>query len=230
MVREASNTRARILDFARRTGIRRLCHFTRLSSLRDMVNDGCIKPSAALRADQVIDRERYDQLRGHVCCSIMFPNVFLLNQHATDINDWCVLLLSPLLLGEPGVLFCPVNAATKSGDFVESGLAGLESLYGDEIRLGSRHWRRGPSQPKSVPTDNQAEVLIRGEISLDAVYEIVVASDIAQARVQAILRGWPLELEPPPELRTEERMFRKEAYYEHKLLPDPIPVSHGEET
>ena len=25
-------------------------------------------------------------------------------------------------------------------------------------------------------------------------------------------------------------MFRKEAYYEHKLLPDPIPVSQDGET
>ena len=230
MVREASSTGANILDFAKRNGIRRLCHFTRLSSLRDMVNDRCIKPSVALRPAQIIDSERYDQLRDHVCRSIMFPNVFLLNKHAKDMNDWCVLMLRRSLLGQPGVLFCPVNAATKSGEFVEPGLAGLESLYGDEVRLGNRHWKRGPSQPKSVPTDNQAEVLIPGKVPLDAAYEIVVASDIAQGQVQAILRGWPPELGRRPELRTEERMFRKEAYYEHKLLPDPIPVSHREET
>lgn len=228
-VHEASASRAGILDFAQRKGIRRLCHFTRLSSLREMINDRCIKPSVALRPEQIIDSERYDRLRDHVCCSIMFPNVFLLNQHAEDMDDWCVLLLRHSLLGEPGVQFCPVNAATKSGEFVEPGLAGLEALYRDEVRLGSRHWKRGPSQPKSVPTDNQAEVLIPGTVPLDAAYEVVVASRIAHGHGQGLLRGWPPELGRRPELRTEELMFRKEAYYEYKLLPDPIPVSQGGE-
>ena len=229
MVQECSSGDAGIIDFAKRNGIRRLCHFTRLSSLRAMVKDRCIKPSIELLPEQVNDEERYDQRRGHVCCSIMFPNVFLLNEHARDMSDWCVLLLGRSLLGQPGVLFCPVNAATKSGEFVKPGLAGLESLYGDEVRLGNRHWRRGPRQPRSVPTDNQAEVLIPGRVPLDAVFEIVVASDAAERQLQGILRDWPPALGPPPERRTEQRMFRREAYYEYKLLPDPIPVSYREE-
>ena len=229
MLEESSRGDASIIDFAKRNGIRRLCHFTRISSLRGMVTDRCIKPSNELRPEQVNDGERYDQLRDHVCCSVMFPNVFLLNEYARDVSDWCVLLLGRSLIGQPGVLFCPVNAATKFGEFVMPGLAGLESLYGDEVRLGNRHWRRGPRQPKSVPTDNQAEVLIPGRVPLDAVDEIVVASDIAGSQVRGILRDWPLALGPPPERRTEPRMFRKEAYYEHKLLPDPIPVSYRKE-
>ena len=230
MVREASSDDASILDFAKRNGIRRICHFTRLSSLRDMVNDRCIKPSADLRPEQVNDSERFDRLRDHVCCSIMFPNVFLLNEYAIDLSDWRVLLLRASLLGQPGVLFCPVNAATRSGEFVRPGLAGLQSLFGDEVRLGNRHWRRAPRQPQWVPTDNQAEVLIPGQVPLDAVYEIVVASAAAQGRVEDILRDWPPESGLRPARRTEARMFRKDAYYEHNLLPDPIPVSHGEET
>lgn len=82
----------------------------------------------------------------------------------------------------------------------------------------------------SVPTNNQAEVLIPGRVPLDAVYEIVVASDAAKGRVRDILRDWPPELGPRPERRTEARMFRKEAYYEYQLLPDPVPVSRSEET
>ena len=81
-----------------------------------------------------------------------------------------------------------------------------------------------------MPTDNQAEVLLPGAIGLDAAYEIVVASGTAHGHVQAMLRSWPPELGRRPEVRIEERMFRKEAYYEHNLLPDPIPVSQGGET
>ena len=230
MIRDASSSDAGILDFAKRIGIRRLCHFTRLSSLRDIVHDRCIKPSVELRPEQINDSERYDQLRDHVCCSIMFPNVFLLNEYAKDLSDWCVLILRGSLLGQPDVLFCAVNAATKFGELVEPGLAGLESLYRNEVRLGNRHWRRSPNQPKSVPTDNQAEVLIPGRIPLDAIDEIVVVSDVAQGQVQDLSRDWPPEVGQRPRLRTEGRMFRKEAYYEHKLLPDPIPISLSEET
>lgn len=164
-----------IRDFAKRKRIQRLCHFTRLSSLPGMIKDRCIKPSDQLRPEQIVDSERFDQLPDHVCCSIMFPNVFLLNKHvnkhATDVSDWCVLLLKRTLLWQQGAKFCPVNAATKSGEFVKPGLAGLESLYNKEVRQGNKFLKRGPCQPDSVPTDNQAEVLIPGGVDLAAVRE-----------------------------------------------------------
>ena len=99
-----------------------------------------------------------------------------------------------------------------------------------DSRIGEQALEARPEATQVGTYRQQAEVLIPGRVSLDVVYEIVVASDAAQGQVEDILRDWPRESGLRPERRTEGRMFRKEAYYGHNLLPDPIPVSHSEET
>ena len=195
-----------------------------------MVEDGCIKPSSELERGQVNDESRYDGHRGYVCCSITYPNVYLLNRFAQggDIGDWCILLLKPDLLGESGVHFCPINAATESGRYVKDGPSGLEALFDEEIRAGNRPSKRSTRQPRSVTTDNQAEVLVPGQISLGSVFEIVVASNAVRCRAEAMLKPWHPEWRRP-EVRSEDRMFRPEAYWDAKLFSDPLPLSSAEE-
>lgn len=191
-----------------------------------MVEDHCIKPSADLPPNLVNDSNRFDGHRGHVCCSITYPNVYLLNQFAKDdLDAWCVLLLKRELLGEPGVRFCPVNAATANGEYVQDGYLGLKALFAEEVRVGNRPPKRAPRQPRSVPTDNQAEVLVPGQVSLAFVFEIVVASDAGRERVEAILKHWPSTRgTSKPCVRFEDRMFRKDAYWDSKLFSDPLPL------
>ena len=214
-----------IRRFADERRIPRLCHFTRLSSLRGIVRHGGIRPSAELRVDQVNDPERFDRHVGYVCCSVTFPNVYLLREFAgPNLNAWCVLLLGRDLLWQPGVLFCPVNAATAAGAFIDEGLPGLEALYVEEIAVGNRRWRRGPQQPLSATTDNQAEVLVPGEIPLASIQEIVVPTDRAHEEATDVLDGWPSGRRSP-KLRIEGRMFRPDAYWGGGLFADRLPVS-----
>ena len=218
-----------VLGLARELRVRRPCHFTRLDSLRLMIEDGCIKPSTELASDRVNDQDRFDGLLDHVCCSITYPNVYLLTTFAKDdLGAWCVLLLKPDLLGEPGVRFCAVNAATANGQHVRDGPVGFKALFAEEIRLGSRPSRRAPRQPRSVPTDNQAEVLVPGRVPLAFLLQVVVASTAGRDRAEAILKHWPSTwATPKPEVRLEDRMFRPEVYWDMKLFSDPLP-SAGE--
>ncbi|MYB37537.1 MAG: DUF4433 domain-containing protein [Gammaproteobacteria bacterium] len=215
-----------VLGLAKKRRIRRLCHFTRLESLRLMIEDRCIKPSTEVGPDWVNDKDRYDGHLGHVCCSITYPNVYLLNQFAKDdLDAWCVLLLKCDLLGEPGVRFCPVNAATANGQYVQGGALGFMTLFEEEVRVGNRPRKRTPRQPASVPTDNQAEVLVPGRVSLTFLLEVVVASNAGLDRAGAALRRWPSFWGmPKPQVRLEERMFRPEVYWDLKLFSDPLPL------
>lgn len=191
-----------------------------------MVVDGCIKASANLPSNLVNDPLRADGHQAFVCCSVTYPNVFLLNKFAENLNDWCVLLLAPELLKEPSIRFCPVNAASEWGRFVQEGPTGFEALYEVEVVSGSRRFKRTSSQPKSVPTDNQAEVLVHGSVPLALVFEIVLPSNAAQKCAQLILSEWSPALKPPA-LRVESRMFRRESYWESGLLPDPLPIDES---
>ena len=224
MVDEATSTA--VLEVAKGLRVRRLCHFTRLESLRLMVEDRCIKPSTELAPDLVNDPSRFDAHRGYVCLSVTYPNVFLLNQFAGDeVEAWCVLMLRRDLLAEPGVRFCPINAATANGRYVRDGAQGFQALFEEEIRFGNRPSKRNPHQPRSVPTDNQAEVLVPGRVSLAFLLQIVVASNATLDRTEATLTRWPsISGMPKPQVRLEERMFRPEVYWKQNLFSDPLPL------
>ena len=215
-----------IVSLARQRGIRRLCHFTRLSSLQQMVLDGCIKASADLSLDLVNDQTRADGHRAFVCCSIMYPNVFLLNSFAEDLDNWCVLLLRPELLGGASIRFCPVNAAREWGRFVQVGRDGFEALYQDEVVSGNKLLRRTPRQPRSVPTDNQAEVLIGRSVPIGQIFEIVLPSEAAGKQARAIIADWH-PAEKPPMLRVESRMFRPDSYWDSGLFADSLPIGES---
>ena len=216
-----------ILQLARQRGIKRLCHFTRLSSLKQIVTDDCIRASANLPIDLVNDPLRADGHQAFVCCSITYPNVFLLNEFAkNNIDDWCVLLLAPNLLKESGVRFCPVNAASKWGRMVQEGPAGFEALYQVKVVSGSRLFRRTSRQPKSVPTDNQAEVLVPGSVPLAHIFEVVLPSSAAGLRAEAVVSEWPAA-KSPPRLRVESRMFQRHSYWDAGLFPDQVPIDES---
>ena len=217
---------ADIPELARQRGIRRLCHFTYLSSLRQVIADGCIKASAELPLDQVNDRTRADGHREYVCCSVTYPNVFLLDKFAKNLNDWCILLLRPELLGEAGIRFCAVNAASGWGRHVGEGPIAFDALFLDEVESGKRLLKRTARQPKSVPTDNQAEVLVPGSVPISFVFEIVLRSDVAYKETHSIIGNWPSTVAPPA-LRVESRMFSIQSYWDSGLFSDPLPIEHS---
>ena len=177
---------------SRRKGVTRLCHFTRLSSLEGIIRDGCIKPSSELLPSQVNDGYRLDGHQEFVCCSIMCPNVFLLNTFAGDnLNAWCVLHLQTDLLWKQGTKFCPVNASTGIVAQIHGGVAGFIALYQTEVNGPRKTYQRKTRQPCSIPTNNQAEVLVQGSVPLELISRIVIPSRDADKVAHSIVSSWP---------------------------------------
>lgn len=197
--------------------ITRVVHFTRVTSLVGIINDGQIESTRSLLdrgvEGVVNDAWRFDDHLDCVCCSIRFPNVYLLDRYRAkdSAQHWVVLLLVPGLLFFPTTRYSPVNAATSGGAFVKGGIEGFESMF--EKRVSERV-RRGPHHLQNCPTDIQAEVLVASPIPMWAITGIAVESDAVAAKVESLLAAWPIDNLPSgwssrPTVLVQRDMFDK---------------------
>ncbi len=190
-------------------GVTRLCHFTPSLNLPHIVRDGHLRPTADLSADvracfSATDLERLDGHPDCICCSIEFPNAHYLARarqqgRLAHFPDWIVFFLDPSLLDREGVLFSPRNAAAGYGAHLRPGSDGLERCYAPAVvGAGGRTFTRTSFHLAACPTDEQAEVLIPGHVSVDHVWAIAVRDDSQARREVARLRAVGLTLEPVP--------------------------------
>ena len=174
---------------AMRRGITRLCHFTPSRNLGHITNN----PRGILASRHLAENEkevfnptdsvRLDGFPDHVCCSIQYPNAWYFRKAREQerlFEDWVVLLIDPHYLWHIGTKFCPRNAAAAHGRLVDDGADAFEALFGETIE-GQRTFRRRPQHLASLPTDEQAEVLIPDRVERRDVIGIVVC-DEAQAK------------------------------------------------
>lgn len=181
-----------IRELAKRRQISRLCHFTPSRNLAHIVasEEGVLASCHLEEGERALfnptDRDRLDGYRDHVCCSVQYPNGWYFRkarQRETLFRDWVVLLLDPRYLWLPGTKFCPRNAAAARGDLIREGPEAFEALFAQVVD-GARTFRRGPRHPESLPTDEQAEVLIPDRVRLSDLQGVVVRDD-PQARLEA---------------------------------------------
>ena len=179
-----------IRERASRRGITRLCHFTPSRNLSHIASDPRgILASRHLQGDEAAafnptDKERWDGYQGHVCCSIQYPNAWYFRRARENerlFPDWVVLLIDAHYLWQAGTLFCPRNAAAEQGRLVRGGVAAFDELFADVVE-GVRTYRRGPTHPDFLPTDEQAEVLIPDQIDHGDVMGVAVWDDDQAAR------------------------------------------------
>lgn len=194
----------------RRRGITRVCHFTHLSSFRQIAADGAIWSTQVLKGKRsaavVNDRRRLDGHLDYISCSVQLPNAWLLdvyreNGHHTD--EWIVLLLTRKLLQQPSTRFSPVNAATAFGAHVADGPEGLEAMFQQRPPSVNGIWR-GKKHTRSCPTDNQAEALVRQAIFTDEIIGIVCMTPESQQHVDQLIDDWA---DPKPVTSVRELLF-----------------------
>ena len=193
-----------------RRGITRLCHFTRLMSLEQVIGDRAILSTSALidrgRADHRNDSDRYDGHLDYVSCSVQYPNLYVLDsfrQRMGHVGPWVVVLLDPELLELPSTRFSPVNAATAGGNHVSTGFDGFDAMF--QTSPPSAHpTSRRSSHLKSCPTDHQAEVLVHRSIAAERIIGFVCEADEDRQHVDQLLSGWE---GPLPERSKRPRFF-----------------------
>ena len=155
---------ASIEKLIRRRGITKLFHFTHVSNLSSILEEG-IKPRLELskspRKYEQCDPDRHDGFLEGFSVSLTKPNAFLFNQKSTEKAFKLVVLeiAANSLLTQSFVAF-PTNAASStSTDGVKKspqrylgfqGLSGLflENSFRNKLRI-----------PENEPTDPQSEIL-----------------------------------------------------------------------
>lgn len=170
-----------ILDDAKKRRITRLVHFTRIESLKNIVKDQTIRSRKQCSTCIVNDPKRLDQHLDYICCSVEYPNVFVMDRYSQRFpgQDWIILFLDIVLLGLPTTKFSPVNAATANGAHIQSGIKGFHALFKE--RVGS--WDRLKSHLEECPTNLQAEILVKGAISTRYITAVVVQRKAVEREV-----------------------------------------------
>ena len=200
-----------VMDEVARRGITRLCHFTHLSSFRQIVDHKAVLSTQVLvrkrLTDAVNDRQRLDGHLDYISCSLTFPNLWVLDAyrergHRTD--EWVVLLLKTVPLWQSSTKFSPVNAATDFGAHVADGVEGLVSMFQSRPPSKNHSIYRGPQHLKSCPTDNQAEVLVSKAILADEVIGVVCMTPEVRQQADQLVARWD---RPRPVISELESLF-----------------------
>ena len=182
-----------IRDLAIQRRITRLCHFTPSRNLCHIARD-----PVGLLATRNLDQDRRrvysatdsDRINGYldyVCCSIQYPNAWYFRKarkRDTLFRDWAILLIDPSYLWRTGTRFCQRNAAAAGGSGVSGGFAAFKSLFAEQVRGSQGRVYERHLKPPSVPTDDQAEVLVPDRIQRTHLQAAVVFNPSQAAREQ----------------------------------------------
>lgn len=174
--------------------ITRLCHFTKTNNLPFILGNGEYSSNGIVANNYIsdksylekIDEHRLDNHEDYICTSVQLPNIFYFSKAnerniKNVFNEWVIIMISPEVISD-STKFCPVNAAKKSGKYIESGVAAFSKLFGNLTpEQSKKSYERSSSHPENVPTDIQAEVLIYKEIEVDYITDIIFSTKEAAA-------------------------------------------------
>lgn len=140
------------------------------------------------------DEVRFDD-KSYINLSIQHPNTFLFNRFrvktAENIHvNWCVITIDKKYIYEKNTLFSITNAANshnKRNVGVTGDLDKFKRLFDNSINIvtsyNSRTITRNNLKDK-YPTDEQAEVLVKNEIPIEAIINVCFkdANDLATGK------------------------------------------------
>jgi len=156
-----------IEEFVKSRGILNLFHFTNVVNLNRIFFEGLRSRSYLDQAGtgfQYNDEHRFDNRRDYISLSIEHPNsrMFSKYRHEEQSANWAVIVIDASVLWKKHCLFCKTNAAcTSMSCLSENDLSSANALASMFVDDGSRDSRRLMS---CDPTDDQAEVLVKGVI------------------------------------------------------------------
>lgn len=187
-------------DFFRCKKVTRLCHFTKLKDLVHILSsaDGILssdKIAPDIREQK--DPMRYDGELGYVCCSIEYPNSWYLrtikNRDSDNVfKDWVAIYIDLSILQNSPAKFCPCNSAKDHGTHIFSDVNKLNTLFVPQVFGHSR----SNTMCECCPTNDQAEVLIKGNIPLQFLTGFAVSDENNARTLYSILTVFKIEALP----------------------------------
>ena len=198
--------------------IHRLCHFTHVSNLNNILKNGILS-SRNIPYSQWNDKDRVDGYTEYVCTSVELPNTYCLNnmvqKTGTNIEDWIIFKINPYIIDDTS-LFCPVNAAKERGKYVSDGVEAYESIFLND------GWTRNPHWISSVPSNLQAEVLIKEYIPVNQIEAIIFHENFFDDDIFKLVNQANIELRQSTDLFDSNRTL---GWLNNGRIPYDFPVN-----
>lgn len=202
-----------IKNFAVELDIPYLLHFTHISNLESILENGLYSREAVDAMDQEIitnDEGRYDGRINTISLSIAHPNDRMFTKYREVDEDWCVLALRRRVLWQLDCLFFKHNAADgriSGKDNNElSGINAFRSMYEELDELDSRE---DQCLEPYDPTDKQAEVLVFDHIPVDYIFGVVVSNRQVKKNYKDILENFKVAINSPGKGVYASRLYRR---------------------
>jgi len=189
-----------IADIIEQRNIEEVVHFTTNLGLTGILYSKTIKSRERLAKSELLEfiySPNADTRKDEHWLDYVNLSISRINRHFFRASDgwhrhrdiwWCVISLSPEILTNEGVYFCTTNNI-YTGVERGAGAEGLEALFADRIvRWWSNIAQRSSETPPNHTTCEQAEVLYPGEIPVDYLNRIYVASGEIADEVHGLLR------------------------------------------
>lgn len=192
-------------------GIENLIHFTPTINLLGIFEQGKILSRALLEQFDIEQTDIFDYIeftddirfddKSFINLSVQHPNSFLFNRFRektkNDIHiNWCVLKIDKKYIYQKETLFSVTNAANsynKRNVLVTGDINKFQMMFANSIQIvtsyNSRTILRNGLKPK-YPTDEQAEVLVKNEISISDILQVCFKDEIGLAAGKAALSDY----------------------------------------
>lgn len=204
-----------VIEAAVARGITDVVHFTRTRGLIGILATSAVKARLHLPTDAHVrhiyrenaaDRSRDEPWHGYINLSISKINLrmFDASKDWHPGEEWVVLVFDPVILGDPGVVFCTTNNAYPVVHRAV-GVEGFEQMFRDRIPwgyYGSYCYRYGRGDHET--TDPQAEVLYPHLLQLDHLRAVIAGDEDTYETVVAAVTNFPHD----PEIRLDPGTFR----------------------
>lgn len=193
-------------------GINHLIHFTPTINLLSIYEQGGLLSRALLEKFDIDQTDIFDYVeftdpirfddKNYINLSVQHPNSFLFKRFVQKTSEnmyvkWCVIKIDPKYIFQNDTLFSITNAANshnKRNVGVTGDLYKFRMMFSEEITVvtsyGSKQIRRAGLK-SMYPTDEQAEVLVKGEIPVSDFISICFKDENDMAEAKAAMIGMP---------------------------------------
>lgn len=186
--------------------ISRLCHITQINKVISILcTDGGILATDFIDENCLFrnDMERLDGRTDYISTSVQYPNIWYYRRKKyvnPNVTDWAVFLIDPVICEAESTLFCPVNAATAYGKYINSGVDAFCSMFAENVygRI------RGEGMLPCCTTNDQAEVLVYHNIPHRYIKGIIFENERVLGNVLRVLQKYRISY---PDLYISEDIF-----------------------
>lgn len=207
-------SKKKIKEAAKKIEIPYLLHFTHISNLEGIFEEGIHSRDVVDKSGDEIktnDEERYDGRTNTISLSIAHPNdVMFMKYHQKKFEDWGVIALSKSVLWELDCLFFKHNAAStevsRMSDDELSTIDSFNSMYDEFDHLDSRE---DQCLKDFDPTDKQAEVMVIDHIPSKYILGVLLSDRKVKKSFKGVLKDGSIKINRPNKGVFASRLYRR---------------------